>query len=46
VVASACNPNYLGGGDQEDHGSKPVQGKKVNALLYYKLIIPSGIMLV
>jgi hypothetical protein len=22
-VAHACNPNYSGGRDQEDHGSKP-----------------------
>jgi hypothetical protein len=24
-VAHACNPSYLGGRDQEDQGSKPVQ---------------------
>jgi hypothetical protein len=23
LVAHACNPSYLGGGEQEDHGSKP-----------------------
>jgi hypothetical protein len=22
-VSHACNPSYLGGGDQEDHGSRP-----------------------
>jgi hypothetical protein len=26
-VAHACNPNYSGGRDQEDHGSKPARGK-------------------
>jgi hypothetical protein len=25
LVAHACNPNYSGGRDQEDHGSKPAQ---------------------
>jgi hypothetical protein len=24
-LAQSCNPSYLGGRDQEDHGSKPVQ---------------------
>jgi hypothetical protein len=24
-VAHACNPSYLGGRDQEDHGLKPAQ---------------------
>jgi hypothetical protein len=24
-VAHACNPSYIGGRDQEDHGSKPAQ---------------------
>jgi hypothetical protein len=23
TVAHTCNPSYLGGGDQEDQGSKP-----------------------
>jgi hypothetical protein len=23
LLAHACNPNYSGGEDQEDHGSKP-----------------------
>jgi hypothetical protein len=23
LVAHTCNPSYSGGGDQEDHGSKP-----------------------
>jgi hypothetical protein len=27
-VANACNPSYLGGGDQEDHCLKPALGKK------------------
>jgi hypothetical protein len=26
VLPSACNSNYSGGRDQEDHGSKPAQG--------------------
>jgi hypothetical protein len=26
-VAHTCNPSYLGGWDQEDHGSRPVQAK-------------------
>jgi hypothetical protein len=26
-VAHACNPNYLGGRDQEEHGPKPDQVK-------------------
>jgi hypothetical protein len=25
LVAHVCNPNYSGGRDQEDHGSKPDQ---------------------
>jgi hypothetical protein len=25
TVAHACNPSYLGGRDQKDHGSKPAQ---------------------
>jgi hypothetical protein len=24
----ACNPNYSGGGDQEDRGSEPILGKE------------------
>jgi hypothetical protein len=24
MVAHVCNPSYLGGRDQEDHGSKPI----------------------
>jgi hypothetical protein len=27
MVAHACNPSYLGGRKQEDHGSRPVQAK-------------------
>jgi hypothetical protein len=27
-VAHACNPSYSGDKDQEDHSSKPAQGKK------------------
>jgi hypothetical protein len=26
-VAHACNPSYLGGGDQEDQNSRPIQTK-------------------
>jgi hypothetical protein len=26
-VAHGCNPNYSGGRNQEDHGSKPALGK-------------------
>jgi hypothetical protein len=26
-VASGCNPSYSGGRDQEDHRSKPAQGR-------------------
>jgi hypothetical protein len=26
LVAHACNPSYLGGGDQEDCGSRPAWG--------------------
>jgi hypothetical protein len=26
-VAYTCNPNYSGGRNQEDHGSKPAEGK-------------------
>jgi hypothetical protein len=28
-VAHACNPSNSGGRDQEDHGSKPAQAKKI-----------------
>jgi hypothetical protein len=28
-VAHACNPSYLGGRDQEDHGSKPAQANSL-----------------
>jgi hypothetical protein len=27
LVVHTCNPSYSGGRDQEDHGSKPAQGK-------------------
>jgi hypothetical protein len=27
MVAQACNPSYLGGGDHEDHSSRPAQSK-------------------
>jgi hypothetical protein len=27
-VAHTCNPGYSGGGDQEDHGSKPASANK------------------
>jgi hypothetical protein len=27
LVAQVCNPNYPGGRDQEDRGSKPALGK-------------------
>jgi hypothetical protein len=27
LMVHACNPNYLGGSDCEDHGSKPAQAK-------------------
>jgi hypothetical protein len=27
LVAHACNPSYLEGRDQEDHGSKPARAK-------------------
>jgi hypothetical protein len=27
MVTQACNPNYSGDGDQEDHGSKPAWAK-------------------
>jgi hypothetical protein len=26
-VVLTCNPNYLGGGDQEDEGSRPARAK-------------------
>jgi hypothetical protein len=28
MVAQACNPSFMGGGDWEDHGSRPSQEKK------------------
>jgi hypothetical protein len=31
-VAHACNPSYPGGGDQEDHSSKPTQGNSSQTL--------------
>jgi hypothetical protein len=27
VVAHACNPSHLGGGELKDHGLKPAQAK-------------------
>jgi hypothetical protein len=27
MVTHACNPSYLGDGDQEDHGLRPAQAK-------------------
>jgi hypothetical protein len=27
MVAHTCNPRYLGGRDQEDHGSRPAWAK-------------------
>jgi hypothetical protein len=35
LVAHACNPNYLGGRDQEDQGSKPA-GQIVHETLSQK----------
>jgi hypothetical protein len=29
LMAHACNPNYSGGIDQEDHGSKPAQANSL-----------------
>jgi hypothetical protein len=29
AVVLACDPSYSGGRDQEDHGSRPVQAKKI-----------------
>jgi hypothetical protein len=28
LVAHTCNPSYLGGRDQEDHGLRPARAKK------------------
>jgi hypothetical protein len=28
-MAHSCNPSYLGGRDQEDHGSKPALSKQL-----------------
>jgi hypothetical protein len=36
MVAHACNPSYLGGRDQEDHGLKPAPGKIVRETLSQK----------
>jgi hypothetical protein len=32
-VAHACNPSYLGGRDQEDHGLKPAQANNSQDLI-------------
>jgi hypothetical protein len=38
VVAYACNPNYSGGKDQEDHGLKPAQANSLREPISKKLI--------
>jgi hypothetical protein len=32
TVDQVCNPSYLGGRDQEDHGLRPAWGKKLSRL--------------
>jgi hypothetical protein len=32
IVAHACNPTYVGDGDWEDHGSRPVSWTKMFAM--------------
>jgi hypothetical protein len=36
TVVHSCNPCFSGGRDQEDHGSKPAQGKIVPKTLSQK----------
>jgi hypothetical protein len=41
-VAHACNPSYLGGRDQEDPGSKPVQANNLRDPISKKPITKKG----
>jgi hypothetical protein len=36
MEADACNPSYSGGRDEEDHGSKPAQGRPYLEKTQYK----------
>jgi hypothetical protein len=42
-VAHTCNPNYSGGKDQEDRGSKPEQANSSQEPLWKKPIIKKGL---
>jgi hypothetical protein len=39
-----CNPNYSGGRDQEDHGSKPAQANSSQDHIWKKPITKKGLV--
>jgi hypothetical protein len=42
AVVHICNPSYLGGRDQEDHGLKPAQANSSKTLSQKKKITKKG----
>jgi hypothetical protein len=44
LMAHACNPNYSGGIDQEDHGSKPAQANSLQDPMSKKPITKIGVV--